>query len=1059
MAAPSDDPPPAADPPAELIAALGLGNPFELLSEMVGKYSQDADWRQFAFDQPILLAPPVHGELAERLEHEPALRKALAFLQDLSNELHVHPERYGPAYGPIERLWGRQHFGLMPEDDARALLRWDGLGRALTDPYLRHVCVMAYVRDEQGRAHDAAELAEFAVEVADRFGFDDAREQAVRSLLRHTAKALVDAPDRRLYRSAHDWGERLLTIAEHSGDHELVLALLSELAELHRMPYIVGRSTAALVQTQWLWEKRVAGGDNLMPDPDEMLVRAEEYLRRAIDRTDKRKRSYRLMDLVETLIWRRAYGAEIDDADIVANGEEALNELDALVDPMRVALLRHLLAHNGRPSSLTELEPLLAKTLDERVAELGSEETVLLFLWIATVVATVDFSRGPTLIRDVRPLARTVGKGIKRSQLEFELRLLAYPNQPDRQAPSQQELARALRFDPDGDPRDQLSALDRAIERSPMLAAQFDEALKFHRMGLSLRLATDLEAAEDHPATCGALGAAMVLALDLRQTDIARYCLNQIAAIARRPRGATAAVVAVAEHALRLQAALDDDAEEGLVELVIAALSSEAADRLELDPMKIAIATQMAKGMRFGADLRTGPAAFETDPVLEAFMSEIRQAEIAAAGSERFADEQELRLSAYFTSRSERSVTTAEGHLEGLQQGVDAEIGRRVRRPAADEPPAYVSFEEMAGAIGPRTVLLDCFVGTSSDNRVVIHLAAVTKETVHLGIARTYVERSQIVIEEAGAPVVTTVLGYMVALCRQRVQSEPGPGVVDLDDPESYANETYLGSLAKVLDKLSESGKDHLCVLPHGPLRFCPFHLLGQPGQPLADRWGVTYLSNVQLLNTYRGRVRPRRFRPHTLAAFGVGSGPPGFVPMPEATREAEKVAETFNITAQLDAAATPEAVATALEDARYVHVSAHGRHNVAAPSFQCLYLHPPTEKDDGRLFAYDILSLDLHGLRLVTLSACESSLGRFDTADNLRGLPANLLLAGAETIIGTLWRVEANASAHFFTSLYAALADGTSRLEAFTRAQRATRDRFPQYRDWGSFYLEGDWT
>jgi CHAT domain len=46
----------------------------------------------------------------------------------------------------------------------------------------------------------------------------------------------------------------------------------------------------------------------------------------------------------------------------------------------------------------------------------------------------------------------------------------------------------------------------------------------------------------------------------------------------------------------------------------------------------------------------------------------------------------------------------------------------------------------------------------------------------------------------------------------------------------------------------------------------------------------------------------------------------------------------------------------------------------------------------------------------LVTLSACETALGRVDRADNLRGLPATLLAAGAEVVVGTLWPVLADA-------------------------------------------------
>jgi CHAT domain-containing protein len=168
-------------------------------------------------------------------------------------------------------------------------------------------------------------------------------------------------------------------------------------------------------------------------------------------------------------------------------------------------------------------------------------------------------------------------------------------------------------------------------------------------------------------------------------------------------------------------------------------------------------------------------------------------------------------------------------------------------------------------------------------------------------------------------------------------------------------------------------------------------------------------------------------------------------------------VAAAFGVDALLDDQVTERALKGALGSARCVHIAAHGRHDADAPSFQCLYV-APDEDSDGRLNAHELLALDMRGTEILTLSACETALGRVDLADNPRGLPATFLLSGVPTIVGTLWPVETNASAHFFGSFYEALHAGAPRLDAFVAAQRGTRARFPVYRDWGPFYLLGDW-
>jgi len=107
---------------------------------------------------------------------------------------------------------------------------------------------------------------------------------------------------------------------------------------------------------------------------------------------------------------------------------------------------------------------------------------------------------------------------------------------------------------------------------------------------------------------------------------------------------------------------------------------------------------------------------------------------------------------------------------------------------------------------------------------------------------------------------------------------------------------------------------------------------------------------------------------------------------------------------------------------------------------------------------AYELTGLDLRGLDLVTLSACETSLGRFDVGDNLRGLTAALFVAGCATIVSTLWPVSNPAARVFFETLYKCILKGTSKLDSFCTAQVAVRESFPEWRDWGAFHFAGRW-
>jgi CHAT domain-containing protein len=203
-----------------------------------------------------------------------------------------------------------------------------------------------------------------------------------------------------------------------------------------------------------------------------------------------------------------------------------------------------------------------------------------------------------------------------------------------------------------------------------------------------------------------------------------------------------------------------------------------------------------------------------------------------------------------------------------------------------------------------------------------------------------------------------------------------------------------------------------------------------------------------------------RRKQLHSLTAFGLGfepGNPHGLNQLEGAVEEAQSIAQLFGTEAIVDDKATESAFLEALVNSRMIHLATHGKHNVVAPAFQCVYL-ASDKKSDGILYSYEILGLDLTGLELVTLSACETALGRFDAGDNVRGFPASLILAGVSTIVGTLWEVETNASALFFTTFYEQLHAGASKLNAFYEAQQKTRASYPKYRDWGAFYFIGDW-
>lgn len=121
---------------------------------------------------------------------------------------------------------------------------------------------------------------------------------------------------------------------------------------------------------------------------------------------------------------------------------------------------------------------------------------------------------------------------------------------------------------------------------------------------------------------------------------------------------------------------------------------------------------------------------------------------------------------------------------------------------------------------------------------------------------------------------------------------------------------------------------------------------------------------------------------------------------------------------------------------------------------------------EDGYLTAEEVGWLDLAGVDLVVLSACDTGLGRPQSGEGLLGLRRAFLLAGAGTVISSLWSVPDQETAElmqlFYANRWQRHLDGS---EALRAAQleliRRNRERFggdAAPATWGAFVLDGDW-
>ena len=117
----------------------------------------------------------------------------------------------------------------------------------------------------------------------------------------------------------------------------------------------------------------------------------------------------------------------------------------------------------------------------------------------------------------------------------------------------------------------------------------------------------------------------------------------------------------------------------------------------------------------------------------------------------------------------------------------------------------------------------------------------------------------------------------------------------------------------------------------------------------------------------------------------------------------------------------------------------------------------PPPDAEDGLLTAEDVSGLDLLATDLVVLSACETGLGEIHVGEGVFGLRRAFVLAGAKTLVMSLWKVPDEQTCELMEDFYRRILTGEGRAEALRQAQLEMKKKYPEPYYWGAFICQGE--
>jgi CHAT domain-containing protein len=252
------------------------------------------------------------------------------------------------------------------------------------------------------------------------------------------------------------------------------------------------------------------------------------------------------------------------------------------------------------------------------------------------------------------------------------------------------------------------------------------------------------------------------------------------------------------------------------------------------------------------------------------------------------------------------------------------------------------------------------------------------------------------------------------------------------DDLEGFLPSLLAWLQPQVAQVISAVRGLPLVLVPTGLLGVLPIQAATAPtASTQAPAAAVVTIRHAPNLRALRGRAATQR-RPVT-EVTAIASG---FEDLTYAAAEAQLAATALGAGTVLhaDRDITPDAVLAALGQHGVVHFACHAVAVPASPLDSSLRLRPGTQ-----LTLRDILRCEV-AADLVILSACETAVPGDELPDEMIGLPAALLQAGAGGVIGTLWQVADDACLWFTLCLYAGLRSGSDPWTALCDAQELLR-------------------
>lgn len=258
---------------------------------------------------------------------------------------------------------------------------------------------------------------------------------------------------------------------------------------------------------------------------------------------------------------------------------------------------------------------------------------------------------------------------------------------------------------------------------------------------------------------------------------------------------------------------------------------------------------------------------------------------------------------------------------------------------------------------------------------------------------------------------------------------------------------------------------ENLTIIPDGQLHYLPFDLLKKEEDYLLQTMNFSYGNSVASLLELKGEkskeIKLLGFAP-SFKGIDTENTERQFGKLRYNGDEVGKIESFFNAKTYLKKEATLQNFVSNASKYNILHLATHASANDEYPDYSYLaFTETKDSTESNILYIKDLYNMTLNA-NMVTLSACQTGIGKLQKGQGMMSLSKGFYYAGAKSIVNTLWKINDKSTVQLMENFYEELSRGKSKTEALRLAKlkylESTDDKLlkhPYY--WAAFVVSGD--